>query len=124
MSSDTWNNLSSAKQQRLLDAALAEFGGRGFEAGSLNVIARDAGVSKGSLFQYFDDKLDLWRTVVNETAERVRRAVTIDEPGDDSGRVDEVADGLGLWPELHVLVDRWLDFYDRHPAEAVPTPSR
>ncbi len=36
---------------------------RGFRAGSLNVVVREVGISKGSLFQCFEAKLDLWITV-------------------------------------------------------------
>lgn len=43
-----------------MEAAAAEFGVCGFSQGSLNVIARRAGVAKGSLFQYVADKRDLY----------------------------------------------------------------
>jgi AcrR family transcriptional regulator len=59
----TWWNLPAEKRQRVLDAAMAEFGQRGFSAGSLNVIAREARIAKGSIFQYFEDKMDLYATV-------------------------------------------------------------
>ena len=49
----TWFNLDEGRRERVLRAAMAEFGSRGYSAGSLNVIAREAGVAKGSLFQYF-----------------------------------------------------------------------
>ena len=42
---------------------MVEFGTRGFSAGSLNVIASQAGIAKGSLFQYFEDKLDFFVTI-------------------------------------------------------------
>ncbi len=72
MPSTTWHNLSEGKRERILLAAAAEFGGRGFSSGSLNVVARDAGVAKGSLFQYFEDKLDLFRYVADEMHARTR----------------------------------------------------
>jgi AcrR family transcriptional regulator len=71
----TWWNLPSEKQQRVVDAAMAEFGQRGFSAGSLNVIAREARIAKGSIFQYFEDKLDLFATVCEWVSEGAIRAI-------------------------------------------------
>ncbi len=76
MPNDTWFNLPEDKRRRVLDAALVEFGQRGYGAGSLNVIARDAKVAKGSLFQYFADKLDLWAAVVEHGSARAVEHLT------------------------------------------------
>ena len=43
-----------------------------FSSGSLNVIAREAGIAKGSLFVYFADKLELFGYVCETTSEAVR----------------------------------------------------
>ena len=59
MPTPTWQRLDESRRQAITDAAEAEFAANGFSGGSLNVIARDAGVAKGSLFQYFTDKADL-----------------------------------------------------------------
>jgi len=66
--SATWWNLPADKRARVTHAAMCEFGARGFSAGSLNVIAGEAGIAKGSLFQYFDDKLDLYRWLLLDVA--------------------------------------------------------
>jgi AcrR family transcriptional regulator len=68
----TWQNLPEAKRARVLEAAMREFGTQGFSAGSLNVVARDAGIAKGSLFQYFADKGDLFAYVCDAVSLRVR----------------------------------------------------
>ena len=60
MPTPTWNRLPAARRDAIVAAAEAEFAENGFSRGSLNVIAREAGVAKGSLFQYFTDKLDLF----------------------------------------------------------------
>ena len=39
------------------------------------MIARDAGIAKGSLFQYFDDKLDLFTTVSQPSMEDLGAAM-------------------------------------------------
>ena len=65
----TWWNLPADKRQRVVDAAMAEFGERGFSAGSVNVIARSARIAKGSVFQYFEDKMDLFATICEWVSE-------------------------------------------------------
>ncbi len=52
------------KRQRILEAAALEFASRGFERASLNRIISAAGISKGAAYYYFDDKADLFATVV------------------------------------------------------------
>lgn len=56
--------LEPAKRDRILDAAAVEFGELGFERSSYNRIIDRAGLSKGAMYYYFDDKEDLFRTVV------------------------------------------------------------
>ncbi len=56
----TWSRLDGDRRAAVVAAAEAEFAAHGFSRGSLNVIARTAGVAKGSLFQYFADKRDLY----------------------------------------------------------------
>jgi AcrR family transcriptional regulator len=60
----TFLNLPEAKRQRVLDAAMDEFGSVPFEAASLNRIVKAAGIAKGSFYQYFEDLFDLYRYLV------------------------------------------------------------
>lgn len=59
-----FDELKPERQEQLLRAAADEFADRGFEAASLNRIIARAGTSKGSLYYYFEDKADLFGTVV------------------------------------------------------------
>lgn len=63
MARGRFNNLDPSKQEAILAAAAAEFAERGYEGASLNQIIEGAGISKGSLYYYFDDKEDLFLTV-------------------------------------------------------------
>ncbi len=47
---------SDARPDEILDAALAEFGERGFDAARIDAIAARAGVSKGAIYLYFASK--------------------------------------------------------------------
>jgi AcrR family transcriptional regulator len=52
------------RKQAILDAALAVFAEHGFEAARLDDVATRAGVAKGTLYLYFDDKETLFEDVV------------------------------------------------------------
>src|SRR5262245_47112204 len=52
------------RKQAILDAALSVFAERGFEAARLDDVAASAGVAKGTLYLYFDDKEELFEEVV------------------------------------------------------------
>lgn len=55
------------RPREICAAALAVFAEKGFAAARLDEIARRAGVSKGTLYLYFEDKEDLFRAVVRDT---------------------------------------------------------
>ncbi len=63
------------KRRQILAGAREVFFERGFDAASMGDIARAAGVSKGTLYVYFEDKVDLFGSLVisecDETAERL-----------------------------------------------------
>ncbi|HEX8968831.1 MAG TPA: TetR/AcrR family transcriptional regulator [Chloroflexota bacterium] len=59
-----FDKLPPARQNALLEAAALEFGSLGFDDASINHILERAGVSKGAAYYYFDDKEDLFLTVV------------------------------------------------------------
>nr|WP_306010721.1 TetR/AcrR family transcriptional regulator [Paenibacillus sp. P46E] len=53
-------NLSKDKQDRIINAALQEFALKGYQNASTNEIVKQAGISKGLLFHYFNNKKDLY----------------------------------------------------------------
>jgi AcrR family transcriptional regulator len=68
MPKPTFLKLPAGKRKRVIDAALQEFGSKRYRNASLSGIVAAAGVSKGSLYQYFDNKLDLFSWLVLEHA--------------------------------------------------------
>jgi AcrR family transcriptional regulator len=109
----TWANLDAQRRERVLQAAMAEFGRNGYSGGSLNVIAREAGVAKGSLFQYFDDKFDFFAHVAEYTSLRVYAAMepTLTLPAPGASFVEHFAG----------LVDLWIGYMAEHPLERAIT---
>lgn len=61
-----WRRRSEARPGEIVQAALDVFAERGFAAARLDDIARQAGVSKGALYLYFETKDDLFRAVVRQ----------------------------------------------------------
>lgn len=65
---ELFNRIPVEKRSRILDAAIEVFASNGYENANTNKIAHQAGISVGSLFQYFDNKEDLFRTAVTHGA--------------------------------------------------------
>ncbi len=67
-----FHKLAPEKRERLLDVAAQEFARYGFEDASLNRILEGAQISKGAAYYYFEDKVDLFFTVVQYCNERLK----------------------------------------------------
>jgi AcrR family transcriptional regulator len=61
---DLFLRISEEKRSRIIEAAINEFANYGYTTANTNKIARNANISVGSLFQYFDNKEDLFLTTV------------------------------------------------------------
>ncbi|MDQ7794746.1 MAG: TetR/AcrR family transcriptional regulator [bacterium] len=70
MPRETFFNLPEAKRKRILDLALDEFAGGSYREASLTRIVKRAGIAKGSLYQYFEDKFDLYFYLLGLAGER------------------------------------------------------
>lgn len=113
MPTPTWERLPEARRAAVIAAAEDEFSAHGFSGGSLNVIARNAGVAKGSLFQYFHDKSDLYAYLSERASVRIREdmAVAIDAADWDSG----------TFTSLYELLVTWEEYFHTHPLELAMT---
>ncbi|MCI9276465.1 MAG: TetR/AcrR family transcriptional regulator [Lachnospiraceae bacterium] len=56
-------DLKKEKQDRIINAALKVFALQGYRHGSTDDIVREAGISKGLLFHYFESKLGVYRFI-------------------------------------------------------------
>jgi len=78
MPNPTFNNLPEEKKERILNAAIKEFGLRNVREGNLSNIVKDAKIARGSIYQYFPSKEDLYIYVFDtlraQRAEYVRPA--------------------------------------------------
>jgi AcrR family transcriptional regulator len=94
--SPRWTRRKDARPAELTAAALELFVERGYAATRLEDVARRAGVSKGTLYLYFDSKEDLFKTVVREglvpVLERGERMVA-EHRGDTAELIRELVRG-------------------------------
>ena len=78
MIKSTFYNLPDAKRERVIRAIMAEFAGNDSDKVSINRIIERADISRGSFYQYFDDKVDLaevvLRSLVDLSLEELFRA--------------------------------------------------
>ena len=74
MPKPTFFNLPDDKRERITELALQEFSERPFHRASLSRMVARAGIAKGSVYQYFDDKLDLYRWLLTEEVPRRKAA--------------------------------------------------
>lgn len=60
MPKQTFLNLPDEKRNSFIDIALVEFANNNYKSASISKIVEKAGIAKGSLYQYFEDKRDLF----------------------------------------------------------------
>jgi AcrR family transcriptional regulator len=101
-----FQSLNHEKQEKVFQAAVDEFASKGYRSASMNSLVKAAGISKGSLFQYFKTKQDLFGGVVDIAASRVKGHLK---------RVrDDTAD-MSLSSRLAKLLRAGFVFIDEHP---------
>lgn len=62
----TFFNLPKDKKLKILEVSMAEFSEHGYQESSISSIIKKAGIPRGSFYQYFEDKLDLYKYVVEQ----------------------------------------------------------
>ena len=89
-----FEKLDAEKRERILEVAAREFVSHGYRGASLNHIIESLALSKGSFYYYFDDKADLFATVVQSAWEALLQgwSLEVDSLGRDT-----------FWPYLEAL---------------------
>ncbi len=72
----------SAKRRQIIEGARAIFLAQGFDAASMNDIARAAGVSKGTLYVYFKHKEELFEAIVERECDAQAEGIFDFDPND------------------------------------------
>ena len=109
MPSRRWERRAEDRPREICAAALAVFAEKGFAAARLEEIAKRAGVSKGTLYLYFEDKEALFRAVVRDTIAPNLEAIS-DTVANTDVPFDEV---------IRMLLPRFAEIASRVPVGAV-----
>jgi AcrR family transcriptional regulator len=85
MPKPTFDNLPQDKRQRVIEAAIDEFSSQPYAKATLDRIVEAAGISKGSMYQYFSGKADLYRWLMTAyLPERKMAAIGAEAPPSDA----------------------------------------
>lgn len=103
---ELFKNLPQEKREKVFDAAVAEFASKGYRNASMNSLVRAAGISKGSIFQYFRTKRNLFDAVLELAVDQVKNYLR------------KVRSDTGEMPfpvRLGTLLRSGFSFIDKHP---------
>lgn len=104
MPKPTFHNLPDDKRERFVEAALDEFSRNPYDRASITAIVARLGIAKGSVYQYFDDKLDLFTWLVHEAGRRKVDALTV-----------QTLDSGPFFERLRAMYAAGLVFWRTHP---------
>jgi AcrR family transcriptional regulator len=68
-----------ARREQIVEAATRVFAEKGFRRATTREVAREAGVSEGTIYNYFEDKDDLLMAILHRLNETERRAEDFEE---------------------------------------------
>ncbi len=106
---ETFEKISQEKREKIIQIAVSEFASNGFRGANINVIAKKAGISIGSMYNYFATKEDLFLTCMDEGYKLLEDAigsVSLDNK-DLFGKLEELVRAAQRfarqYPEIHQL---------------------
>lgn len=70
MPKETFFNLNEEKRNKIFDTALKEFAVNDYNSASINNIVENAEISKGSMYQYFENKKDLYLYLLDQASDK------------------------------------------------------
>ncbi len=92
MPKETFKNISEEKRQRFIREATSLFAEKGYYGTDMGELARRAGVSKGSIYNYFDSKEDLFLYLSDYNLGLSRKAIygTLDPDWDIYKQIEHI----------------------------------
>ena len=67
--------LRDSRQQRLVYCAKESFSSRGYYATSISEIVQQAGIARSTFYQYFDNKLHLFQTILDSFLQELQECI-------------------------------------------------
>jgi AcrR family transcriptional regulator len=111
--SDATSTRGRNTRNRILRSAIAVFGKRGFADTTVLDIAEHAGLASGTVYQYFEDKGDVFRCLLQDLTDRLHRDTRM--PADADGRLivrDSVLAYLEVYREYAPIFRAWWELLE------------
>ena len=108
-------NLKKEKKKHIIAAAATVFSKKGFSGASIAEIAVTANIGKGTIYEYFDSKEDLFFAVfewyVNKTSSALRVNVSA-LGGSAAQRLEAISDAImNMWDEIQDIFALTMEFW-------------
>jgi AcrR family transcriptional regulator len=100
---EIFRKIPEEKQNKIIEAALEEFARHGYSEANINKIADRANISVGSLYKYFNDKQNLYQTIVNYSSDTLREELgrIIDENDDIYVIIEKIIRSIQQYGRTH-----------------------
>jgi TetR/AcrR family transcriptional regulator len=102
----TFLNLPEEKKSRILETAIHEFAEKGYDGSSINTMVSRLGISKGSIFQYFNNKKSLFFYVFDYAVGLVKRTLV---------QVKEETENEEVFERIRKSLLAGIGFIQKHP---------
>ena len=106
MPKQTFYNLPEEKRALITDVVIDEFAENDYENVSISRIVQRAGIAKGSFYQYFEDKNDLYGYVVDLIAQEKASMFSLNHPDPNH---------VGLFNYMRWILQNSVEFELRNP---------
>lgn len=108
MPKQTFFNLPTEKREIIMNAAIEEFAEYGLENASTNRIVKNSGIAKGSFYQYFEDKQDVFMHLLDRVEEQELEFFNNEHPPDLN---------MDVFHYFRWMVKKGMEFGLAHPRE-------
>lgn len=98
MPKSTFSNLPAEKRDRITQCIIEEFAENTYESASINQIVKNADIAKGSFYQYFEDKLDIYKMAIEICQEEKMKYI------EGSQKNTRYLDSFTLIRELYISI--------------------
>ena len=104
-----YESIDESLKTRILDVSKEEFGAHGYEGASYNKIIQKIGISKGSMYYYFENKEDLFITCFLDEA-RLAGMLSF-----EMNKLSEVVDHEVYWDSIKMISSQQCNDVLHHP---------
>ncbi|MDF2987088.1 MAG: Transcriptional regulator, AcrR-family [Eubacterium sp.] len=105
---ESFRKISEEKRKAVLDSAVQEFSEYGFTSANINRIAENAGVSVGSIYKYFDNKEDMFLTIVHFAVDTLKTVLNEIIQSDETfeGRIEKIIKAIQSYSRTNVYLTK------------------